>query len=70
MDNQLQQINEVLNRQGSWYNIDICLKLPGIMFEYYIIHARTYRYNLTYYLVAHYKIQPAYEDDEISIGDS
>ena len=39
------------------------------MFEYFITHARTDRYNLMCYLVSHDKIQPAYEDDESSIGD-
>ena len=34
-----------------------------------ITHARTDRYNLMLSLVSHDKIQPAYEDDEISIGD-
>ena len=38
------------------------------MFEDFITHARTYRYNIRCYLVAHDKIQPAYDDDEISIG--
>ena len=39
------------------------------MFEEFITHARTDRYNLICYLVAHDKIQPAYEYDESSIGD-
>ena len=39
------------------------------MFEYFITHTRTDRYTLMCSLVAHDKIQPAYEDDEISIGD-
>ena len=39
------------------------------MFEYFITHARTDRYNLMCSLVAHNKIQPAYKDDESSIGD-
>ena len=38
------------------------------MFEYFITHARTDRYNLICYLVAHDKELPAYEDYEISIG--
>ena len=50
----------------SWYNTSICFKLNGSMFEDY---ARTGRYNLMCSLVAHDKIQPAYEDDESSIGD-
>ena len=52
-----------------WYNISICLKLQGSMFETFITHSRTDRYNIMCYLVAHDKIQPDYEDDEISIGD-
>ena len=55
--------------KGHWYNISICLNFHGSMFEYFITHARTDRYDLICYLVAHDKIQPAYEDDEISIGD-
>ena len=55
--------------KGPWYNTSICLKLHGSMFEYFITHARTYRYNLMCSLVAHDKIQPAYEYDKISIGD-
>ena len=39
------------------------------MFEYFITHARTDKYNLMCSLVTHDKIQPYYEDDEISIGD-
>ena len=55
--------------KGTWYNIDICLRLHGSMFADFLTHARTYRYNLICSLVAHDKIQPYYEDDEISIGD-
>ena len=39
------------------------------MFEDFITHARTDRYNIMCYLVAHNKIKPAYEDDESSIWD-
>ena len=39
------------------------------MFEDFITHTRTDRYNLMYSLVAHDKMQPYYEDDESSIGD-
>ena len=39
------------------------------MFEYFITHAITDRYNLMCYIVAHDKKQPSYEDDENSIGD-
>ena len=52
-----------------WYNTYICLKLHGSMFEDFVTHARTDRYNLRCSLVAHDKIQPAYEDDESSIGN-
>ena len=55
--------------KGPWYNTAIYLRLYGSMFEYSITNARTGRYNLICSLVAHNKIQPAYEDDEISIGD-
>ena len=39
------------------------------MFEDFITHARTNRYNIMCYLVGHNKKLPAYEDDENSIGD-
>ena len=52
-----------------WYNTAIYLWLHGIRFEDFITHARSNRYYLMYSLVAHDKIQPAYEDNEISIGD-
>ena len=43
--------------------------MHGIMFEYFITHARIDIYNIICSLVAHDKIQPAYGDDESSIGD-
>ena len=55
--------------KGPWYNTPICLKLHESMFEDFITHARTARYDIICSLVAHDKIQPAYEDYEISIGD-
>ena len=55
--------------KGPWYNTSICLNLHGSIFEDFITHERTDRYNIICYLVSHDKIQPAYEDDEISIGD-
>ena len=55
--------------KGPWYNTAICLRLHGSLFEYFITHARSDRYNLICSLVENDKIQPAYEDDEISIGD-
>ena len=48
--------------EGPWYNTSICLKLHGSMFEDFITHKRTDRYNIMCYLVAHDKIKPAYED--------
>ena len=39
--------------------MEVCLKS----------HSRTDRYDIICSLLAHDKIQPAYEDDEISIGD-
>ena len=39
------------------------------MFEDFITHAITERYNLVCSLVVHNKIQPAYEDDKRSIVD-
>ena len=44
--------------KGPWYNTSICLRLHGILFEYFITHARSDRYNLMCYLVAHDKIKP------------
>ena len=55
--------------KGHWYNTDICSSLHISLFEDFITHARTDRYNLMCYLVAHDKKLPAYEDEEISIGD-
>ena len=55
--------------KGPWYNPAICSRLHRSMFEYFIKHARTDRYNLLCSLVEHDKKQPAYEDHEISIGD-
>ena len=55
--------------KSSCYNKYICSRLHGSMFEFLITHARTDRYNLMCYLVAHDKKIPAYEYDEISIGD-
>ena len=55
---------------GPWYNIAICSRLNGSLFEYFMTHARTSRYNLLCHIVANNKKQPSYEDDESSIGDS
>ena len=54
---------------GPWYNIAICSRFHGSLFEYFITHARTKRYNLMCYLVAHDKKQLYCEDDESSLGD-
>ena len=43
--------------------------MHGSLFGDFITHARIDRYNLLCYLVAHEKRQPAYEDEEISIGN-
>ena len=55
--------------KGSKYNTAICSRLHGIMFEDFITHAGTDRYNLLCSIVVHDKKQPDYEDDESSIGD-
>ena len=39
--------------KGPWYNTAICSRLHECLFEYFIIHARTNRYNLMCSLVAH-----------------
>ena len=39
--------------KGPWYNTDICLRLNGSLFEYFITHARTNRYNILCSLVTH-----------------
>ena len=38
-------------------------------FEDFISRARTYRYHLLWYIVAHNLKKPSYEDEESSIGD-
>ena len=55
--------------KGLWYNTTICLRLHGSMFEYFITHAISDRYDFMCSLVAHDKIKTAYEYDESSIGD-
>ena len=54
---------------GPWYNKNICYKLNGITYEYFITQARIDRYNIMCYLVAHDRLQDDYKDDESSIGD-
>ena len=39
--------------KSPWYNTDICSRFHGSLFVYFITHARTDRYNLMCYLVAH-----------------
>ena len=56
--------------KGPWYNTVIFLRLRGSLFEEFITHARTDRYNLMCSLVANDKKQPDYKDEEIIIGDS
>ena len=48
--------------KGPWYNTDICSMLHGSLLGYFITHARTDRYNIMCYLVAHNKKLPYYED--------
>ena len=55
--------------KGPWYNISICLKFHGSRFEDFITREITDRYDIMCSLVAHNKMQPYYEDDEISLGD-
>ena len=55
--------------KGPWYNTAICSWFRGSLFEDFITHARTDRYNLLWYFVANDKKQPSYEYEEISIGD-
>ena len=54
---------------GPWYNKNICSKLHGIKFEYFITQARTDRYNIICSLVAHNKLQNDYKYYESSIGN-
>ena len=51
-----------------WHNKEICSRLHVSLFEDFITHARNDRYNLMCSLVAHDRIQPAYEDNERGIG--
>ena len=47
--------------KGPWYNKNICSKLHGIKFEYFITQARTDQYNIMCYLVAHDRLQTDYK---------
>ena len=55
--------------KGPWHNKNICYKLHGIKFEYFITQAITDRYNIMCSLVVHDRLQTDYKDDESSIGD-
>ena len=55
--------------KGPWYNKSICLQLHGSMFEDFITHTGTGRYNLMCSLLAHDKMQPNDEGYESSLGD-
>ena len=46
-----------------WYNKNICSKLNGIKFEYFITQARTDRYNIMCSLVSHDRLQDDYKED-------
>ena len=48
--------------KGPWYNTAICSRLHGSLFDDFITHARTDRYNLMCSLFAHDKKQPDRED--------
>ena len=55
--------------KGPCYNTAISSKLHGKLFEDFIRHVITDRYHLLCSVIAHYKKQPSYEEEEISIGD-
>ena len=44
--------------KGPWHNIDMCSKLYGKMFEDFIAHAITDKYNLLCCIIAHDKSSP------------
>ena len=54
--------------KGPWYNTDICSKLHGTVFEYYIRNDRTDRYNFMCSITSHNKLLPIYVDDASSGG--
>ena len=56
--------------KGPWYNTAIYSRFHEILFEDFITHSRTDRYDIMCYLVAHDKRQYSYEDKEISLLDS
>ena len=71
MKYEIDEINhqDWLNK-GPWYNTAIYSRLHGSLFEDFITHTRTDIYDIMCYLVAHDKIQPSYEVEEISLVDS
>ena len=48
--------------KGTWYNTSICSKFQGKVFEYFIKHARIYRYNIMCSIIEHDKQKNLYED--------
>ena len=67
----LYEIDEISHPDWSnkvpWYNTDICSKLHGKLFEYFITNERAYRYHLMCSIISHDKKQPSYEDEDSSI---
>ena len=55
--------------KGPWYNKNICSKLHGITFKYFITQARTYQYNIMCSLFAHDRLQENETNNESSIGN-
>ena len=55
---------------GTWCNKYICLKFMEVCLSILLHMQEQKRYNLMCSLVAHDKMQPYYEDDERSLGDS
>ena len=53
---------------GPWYNISICKKLHGKVFEEFITNVRTDRYNIMCYIEANEKENPSEFDDGSSGG--
>ena len=53
---------------GTWYNIFICKKLHGNVFEGFIRNTRNDRYNIMCVIDAHENINPSEHDDGSSGG--
>ena len=47
-----------------WYNISICKKIHGNIFEGFIINARTDRYNIMCYIDAYEREHQSYSCDD------